>query len=104
MKIHLKNLKKLVRTKIFDFSPILGLLINVAVVFPALSQTPLNSSIPEERNLYNTLTGSNQTDSILDVTNPMELMNRIRRATAMDDATSPSDAIDEAIRAFEEKD
>ncbi|WP_143703326.1 hypothetical protein [Prochlorococcus marinus] len=35
---------------------------------------------------------------------PLELMNVLRRATAMDGATSPSDALDEAIQAFENAD
>ena len=62
------------------------------------------NNIPQERELYNTLPGANSQDNILNVTNPMELMNRLRRATAMENATSPSDAIDEALRALEEKD
>ena len=32
---------------------------------------------------------------------PLRLMNVLRRANAMNDATSPSDALDEAIKAFE---
>ena len=40
---------------------------------------------------------------MLDATNPMELINRLRQATAMDDATSPSDAIDDALKALEEE-
>jgi len=38
--------------------------------------------------------------SVLDATNPIELMNRLRRATALDDATPPGDAVDAAIRDF----
>ena len=34
-------------------------------------------------------------------TNPFELVDRIRRANSMNDATSPSDAIDEAIKTFD---
>ncbi len=37
-------------------------------------------------------------------TGPLELMNVIRRATAMDEATSPSDALDDALKAFENND
>ena len=40
-------------------------------------------------------------ESILDATNPLELLNRIRRGTALDDATPPSSAIDAALREFE---
>jgi hypothetical protein len=38
---------------------------------------------------------------VLDATNPVDLMNRLRRATAMDDATPPSDAIDAALKDFQ---
>ena len=38
--------------------------------------------------------------SVLDATNPIDLMNRLRRATAMDDATPPGDAVDAALRDF----
>ena len=56
---------------------------------------------PEERELMNTLPGQSQNSGILDATNPMELINRLRRATAMDNATAPSDAIDDALKSFE---
>jgi hypothetical protein len=36
--------------------------------------------------------------SILNTTNPLDLMNKIRRGTALDDATPPSSAIDQALR------
>lgn len=38
--------------------------------------------------------------SVLDATNPIDLMNRLRRATALDDATPPGDAVDAALRDF----
>ena len=34
-------------------------------------------------------------------TNPFEIVDMIRKANSMNDATSPSDAIDEAIKTFE---
>ena len=52
----------------------------------------------EEREIYG---NTNDNGSVLDAANPMDLMNRIRRSTAMDDATPPSDAIDEALKAFQ---
>ena len=55
----------------------------------------------EEQQLYNP--GSSGGSSILDATNPMDLINRIRQSGAMDDATPPSDAIDEALKAFKEE-
>lgn len=39
--------------------------------------------------------------SILESTNPLDLMNKLRRASAMDDATPPSSAVDQALRDFE---
>ena len=35
-------------------------------------------------------------------TNPFEIVDMIRKANSMNDATSPSDAIDEAIRTFDD--
>ena len=37
----------------------------------------------------------------LDFTNPFEIVDRIRRANSMNDATKPSVAIDEAIKSFD---
>ena len=34
-------------------------------------------------------------------TNPFEIVDMLRKANSMNDATSPSDAIDEAIRTFD---
>ncbi len=38
--------------------------------------------------------------SILDSTNPMDLMNKLRKSTAMDEATPPGDSIDQALKAL----
>ena len=71
----------------------------------AYSQTTMSQPSPIERNadreIYNTLPGeSNKKGSVLDVTNPMELMRSLRQANSMNDATDPVDAIDEALREF----
>lgn len=42
-------------------------------------------------------------NSVLDSVNPIDLMNKIRRSTALDDATPPSDAIDQALREYSTK-
>ena len=42
--------------------------------------------------------GTSKQGSILDTTNPIELMNKIRRGSAMDDATPPGDAVDAALK------
>ena len=55
---------------------------------------------PAEQELYNTSPGKPK-GSTLDVTNPFDLINRLRQATAMDDATDPSDAIDAALRGWD---
>ena len=52
----------------------------------------------EEREIYG---DTNNNGSVLDAANPMDLMNRIRRSTAMNDATPPSDAIDAALKALQ---
>ena len=72
-------------------------------VCPAQSQTTMSQPTVLERNedrdIYNTLPGeSKKKGSVLDVTNPMELMRSLRQATSMNDATDPVDAIDEALR------
>ena len=53
----------------------------------------------EEIELNNTKDGY-QGGSVIP-TNPFEIVDKIRKANSMNDATSPSDAIDEAIRSFE---
>ncbi|QEY33427.1 hypothetical protein EVJ50_07155 [Synechococcus sp. RSCCF101] len=55
----------------------------------------------QEQELYDYDPTGSQDQGILDATNPLELMNRLRRLTAMDDATPPDDAIDAALRDFE---
>ena len=42
--------------------------------------------------------GTSKQGSVLDSTNPIDLMNKIRRGTAMDDATPPGDAVDAALK------
>lgn len=71
----------------------------------ASNAQPNNSlDIPAEREIHNTFSTNEGGSSILDATNPMELLNRLRNATAMDNATEPSDAIDEALKALEKVD
>ena len=44
---------------------------------------------------------SGEEDNIDIPTNPFEIVDKIRRANIMNDATKPSDAIDEAIKSFD---
>ena len=80
--------------------PISFLRLNFAFL-PASTHSVRANELPQERELYRTLPGENQEGTILDATNPMDLMNRLRRATAMNNATSPADAVDEALRALD---
>ena len=58
-------------------------------------ETPFQNR--EERAIY----GGGENSDVLDATNPMDLINRLRQSGMMDDATPPSDAVDAALRAFE---
>ncbi len=60
-----------------------------------------NYSIDEKRNIFKTFDSETQNDQGLPV-DPFDLMNRLKQAGAMNNATSPSDAIDEALNAFDE--
>jgi hypothetical protein len=53
---------------------------------------------PQERQVYE---GGSSKSSLLDATNPIDLMNRLRRSTSMDDATSPGQAVDKALKDFD---
>lgn len=56
---------------------------------------------PMERQMYDNGTGRPNSGSLLDSTNPIDLMNKIRRSTAMDEATPPASAIDQALQQLE---
>ena len=66
-------------------------------------ENPMGSGYqsPQQRDVFQTVPGQNDQESVLDATNPMDLMNRLRRANAMNDATPPGDAIDAALKALE---
>jgi hypothetical protein len=57
-------------------------------------------SSPQQERELDYGTGTNRGGSVLDSANPIELMNKLRKATAMDDATQPGDAVDAALRDF----
>ena len=81
------------------------LLITVAslgtLLVPAMAQVDSGYQNREEREIYSTSPGGDS-GAILDATNPMDLINRIQRAGAMNDATPPSDAIDAALKEFQQ--
>ena len=91
---------------------LMGVLLGTPVVllFAPLLVPPVRAdyfggmSLQEQRFYDYGPNGANGTpsgNSILDSENPIELMNQIRKGTAMDDATNPTDAIDAALKALE---
>lgn len=56
---------------------------------------------PMERQIYGT--GSSGSGAPLDVKNPLDLINQLRRSTSLDDATPPSTAVDRALRDLDAK-
>lgn len=78
--------------------PVAGLLSAPALAQEAGYGQTINSPQQERELDYGTGPARN---NVLDATNPIDLMNRLQRATAMDDATPPADAIDAALRDFQ---
>ena len=56
---------------------------------------------PQDRRLFDGDLGGDEDG--LDINNPLDLINRLRRSSAMDDATPPGDAVDAALREFESR-
>ena len=59
-----------------------------------------NYSTDEKRDIYSTFETEDQIDQGLPI-DPFDLMNRLKQAGAMNNATTPSDALDEALNAFD---
>ena len=59
-----------------------------------------NYSTDEKRDIYSTFDSENQIDQGLPL-DPFDLMNRLKQAGAMNNATTPSDALDEALNSFD---
>ena len=55
----------------------------------------------EKRDIFNTFDTEDQYDQGFPV-DPFDLMNRLKQAGSLDDATKPSDALDEALNAFDD--
>jgi len=60
-----------------------------------------NYSTDEKRDIYSTFDSEDQIDQGLPI-DPFDLMNRLKQAGAMNNATTPSDALDEALNAFDQ--
>ena len=61
-----------------------------------------NYSTDEKRDIYTTFDSEDQKDQGLPI-DPFDLMNRLKQAGAMNNSTTPSDALDDALNAFEEE-
>ncbi len=67
----------------------------------AHAQSPLSGyQSPAEQEVFGTDPGKAK-GGALGATNPFDLINRLRKATALDDATDPSDAIDAALKGWD---
>ena len=58
-------------------------------------------STDEKRDIFSTFDTEDQNNKGLPI-DPFDLMNRLKQAEAMNNATTPSDALDEAINAFDQ--
>jgi hypothetical protein len=56
---------------------------------------------PQERQIYGGSGTGSGSSSPLDAKNPIDLINQLRRSTSLDDATPPSTAVDQALKALE---
>ncbi len=67
----------------------------------SLSNSLVVKAVPlmEERDIYKSLEGEDSSNSELP-TNPIELMRLLNKYSSMNDATPPSDAIDQALELF----
>ena len=62
---------------------------------------------PQDRQIFGNGSGSGSavgpagSSSGIDINNPIDLINKIRRSSALDDATPPASAVDQALKALE---
>ncbi len=87
------------------FTCLAPILITAGQVFSSSSRTiriseVKNYSTDEKRDIYSTFDTEDQIDQGLPI-DPFDLMNRLKQVEAMDNATTPSDALDEALNAFD---
>ena len=98
--------RRIIHRQLFlTFVCLTPILITAGQVISSLKITKIsevkNYSIDEKRDIYNTFDAESQVDQGLPI-DPFDLMNRLKQAEAMDDATTPSDALDEALKAFDQ--
>ena len=81
-----------------------SLSIPITFVIPFLFLTSLKGEYLNARDLFGKLEIDNSTktdeDGSVIPTNPFEIVEMIRRQNSMNDATNPSDAIDDALKSF----
>ena len=102
----MKNQCKSPRSLFFEafLSLVSALAVNLVSAFvPSMAEPVKEAELPQEREIHNTFSRGQGQGALIDATNPMDLINRLRQATAMDNATIPSDAIDDALKLFDEK-
>jgi len=79
------------------FKPIKGVIFFTLLI--SLKSNYLNAEYLFEELEIDTSTKIEEDSSVLPA-NPFELVEMIRRANSMNDATKPSDAIDDALKSF----
>ena len=82
---------------ILGYFSILIVLPNFLIIYQSLAQESYKLN-EIEINRTSNLEGEGDLDL---PTNPFEIVDMIRRVNSMNDATKPSDAIDEAIKSFD---
>ena len=73
--------------------------VNFFILFISLKGGYLNAEYLFEELEIDTSTKTDDDSSVIP-TNPFELMEMIRRQNSMNDATDPSDAIDDSLKSF----
>ena len=90
---------------ILVFTCLAPILITAGQVFSSSRTTRIsevkNYSTDEKRDIYSTFDTEDQIDQGLPI-DPFDLMNRLKQAGSMNNATTPSDALDEALNAFDQ--
>ncbi len=91
--------KKQLKSKINYLSPLICLFISP--IFLMKYQLFAQESYKLNELEINRSMNLDEEDNLGFPTNPFEIVDRIRRSNSMNDATNPSDAIDEAIKSFD---
>ena len=77
---------------------------SISLIIYFISFFSLNSYFLNAENLFEELQIDSSTkteeDNSLIPTNPLEIMEIMRRYSSLNDATSPSDALDDALKSF----